>query len=229
MKRYLGSKLAIALLATGIGAVPLSVSNLAFAAAGEGEAYVDDAKKYLKKGDMNAAVIQLKNALQKDPNNVTARKMLGEIYLKVGNGPAAAKELDAAIRRGAKDKETQVLLARAYLMQNRFADVLKAAADDVSDPDIRLSVLLVRARAHLGLRQFDDSEKAFAEAEKLKPDDVRPKEGLARVLVSKGKLKEAEAKIDAALEAKGDSADALVLKGELRRLNRDLEGAVAAF
>lgn len=229
MKRYLGSKLAMALLAAGIGAAPLVSSVSSFAATGEGEEYVEDARKYLNKGDINAAVIQLKNALQKDPNNVTARKLLGEIYLKVGNGPAAAKELDAAIRRGAKDKETQILLGRAYLLQNRFEDVLKAVPDDVSDPNIRVSVLLARARAHLGLRQFDDSEKAFMEAEKLKPGGVEAKEGLARVLISKGRLKEAEAKADAAIELKGDAAEALVLKGELRRLNKDLEGAVAAF
>lgn len=229
MMRYISSKMAISLVAASLSAVLLTTPSPVFAATGAADEYVEDAEKYLKKGDTNAAVIQLKNALQKDPNNVTARKMLGDIYLRVGNGAAAAKELRAAIRHGAKDKETQVLLARAFLLQNQFDQVLKTVPDDVSDPNIRLSVLLVRARAYLGLRKFDEAEKAFVEAEKLKPDDVRPKVGAAQVLVNRGKLKEAEAKVDAALGVQADAADALVLKGELRRLDRDLEGAVVAF
>jgi tetratricopeptide (TPR) repeat protein len=229
MTRYISSRMSITLVVASLGMVLLTNPSSLFAAAGATDEYVEDAEKYIKKGDTNAAVIQLKNALQKDPNNVTARKMLGEIYLRVGNGPAAAKELGAAIRHGAKDKETHVLLARAYLLMGKFDDVLKTIPDDVSDPKIRLSVLLARARAHLGLRQFDESEQAFGAAEKLEPDDVRPKVGAAQVLVNRGKLKEAEAKVDAALEVQADSSDALVLKGELRRLNRDLEGAVAAF
>ena len=62
--------------------------------------YFQDAKKYLKDGDSNAAVIQLKNALQKDRNNIGARRLLGEIYLRMGNGPSAEKELRAARSRG---------------------------------------------------------------------------------------------------------------------------------
>jgi putative PEP-CTERM system TPR-repeat lipoprotein len=229
MTRYFGSRTVIALVVANLSMVLLTNPSSLFAATSAADEYVEDAQKYIKKGDTNAAVIQLKNALQKDPNNVTARKMLGEIYLRVGNGPAAAKELSAAIRRGAKDKDTQILLARAYLLMGKFDDVLKTIPDDVSDPKIRLSVLLARARAHLGLRQFEESEKAFLDAEKLKPEDVRPKVGAAQVLVNRGKLKEAEKKIDAALEVDANSADALVLKGELRRLSRDLEGAITAF
>lgn len=229
MTRYFGTKMAITLLVAGLGTASLAYPSSVHAATSASDEYVDDAQKYLKKGDINAAVIQLKNALQKDPNNVSARKLLGEIYLRVGNGPAAEKELQAAIRRGAKDKNIQVQLARAYLLQGKFDAVLKGLPDDVSDPEVRLSVLIARARAHLGLRELDEAEKAFGEAEKIKPEDVRPKVGGAQVLVNRGKLKEAEEKVDAAIQVKGDSADALVLKGELRRLNRDLEGAVAAF
>ena len=62
-----------------------------FAARGDkaaSEEFFQGAKKYLKDGDANAAVMQLKNALQNDRNHIRARKLLGEIYLQVGNGPA---------------------------------------------------------------------------------------------------------------------------------------------
>ena len=105
-----------------VGALSLGITFTSPVLAARGdkaasEEYYQDAKKYLKKGDANAAVIQLKNALQKDRNNISARKLLGEIYLRAGNGPAAEKELRAARSRGATDIETQIMIARAYSMQ----------------------------------------------------------------------------------------------------------------
>ena len=39
----------------------------------ESSSYYDQAKAYLKKGDINAAAIQLKNAIRADESNVDAR------------------------------------------------------------------------------------------------------------------------------------------------------------
>jgi putative PEP-CTERM system TPR-repeat lipoprotein len=221
----------IVVMAT-ILAVNAAISPPAIAARGDKEAseeYFRDAMKYLKDGDANAAVIQLKNALQKDGNHVGARKLLGEIYLRVGNGPAAEKELKAARSRGVDNKEIQILIARAYVLQGKFESVLKELEDDVADAALRADVLHVRGRAFLGLGMQEDALASFGEAEKLQPTDIRPMVGLAKVLISMGKLKEAEQKADAALAVDGSSVEALVLKGELSRLKQDLPGALAAF
>ena len=87
----------------------------------------------------------------------------------------------------------------------------------------------MRGQAYLGLRDFDKAREALQEADRLKPDDVRAKIGLAQSYVSQGKIKEGEAEVDDALSRKPDSVEALVLKGELRRLNKDLDGAVVQF
>ncbi|NKB21345.1 MAG: PEP-CTERM system TPR-repeat protein PrsT [Alphaproteobacteria bacterium] len=232
MKRDFRNGIAATCLLIGSSMFVLSAAGVALAAKGDNDKsqeFVEDAQQYLDKGDINAAVIQLKNALQQDPNNVSARKLLGEIYLQVGNGPAAEKELKAAQQRGAKGKDLQIQIARAYMLQRKFDKVLKELKYDVTDPKDRLLVLLARGQAYLGINELEDAERTFTEAEKLKDDDIQPKIGLARILAVKNKVKEAEAKIDAALAIKADSAEALVLKGGIRRLNRDLEGAVQAF
>lgn len=224
--------IAAACLFIGSSIFVLSANCAALAATGDNsksQEFVEDAQQYLDKGDINAAVIQLKNALQQDPNNISARKLLGEIYLRAGNGPAAEKELKAAQQRGANDKDIQIQIARAYMLQSKFDKVLKELKDDVTDPKHRLQVLLARGQAYLGINELKDAEQAFTEAEKLKNDAIQPKIGLARILAVQNKVKEAEAKIDAALAIKADSAEALVLKGGIRRLSRDLEGAVQAF
>lgn len=231
-KRFLGATAMVLLLAGGLVAASGVAPPPALASAGDRSAsdgFYQDARKYLEKGDANAAVIQLKNALQRDPNNVAARKLLGEIYLRSGNGPSAEITLKAAQRRGAEGREIDLMIAQAYLLQGKFREVLSELKDDVSDDRMRAETLLVRARAELGLGQFAEARKAFEVAERLLPEDVRPKVGVAQVLVNQGMLREAEEKVDAALAVQQDSVDALVLKGELRRLGRDLEGAVSAF
>jgi putative PEP-CTERM system TPR-repeat lipoprotein len=193
------------------------------------ESFLREAQEFIKKGDGNAAVIQLKNALQSDPGNVAARRLLGEIYLRVGNGPSAEKEFVAAMRRGANDTTLKILLARSYLLQGKNKEALEEVSGDVTDEEVRPDALIVRGQALLGLRDFDKARTALIEADKLRPEDVRAKIGLAQSYVSQGKIKEGEAEIDEALGRKPESVEALVLKGELRRLNKDLDGAVQQF
>ena len=79
-------------IAVGLVWLGASAPQIAYAAAVDkerSEKFLREAQQFIKKGDGNAAVIQLKNALQSDPGNVTARRLLGEIYLRVGNGPSA--------------------------------------------------------------------------------------------------------------------------------------------
>ena len=60
------------------------------------EALVASAKEYLARNDRNAAVIQLKNALQREPDLAEARFLLGKALLENGDVAAAEKELNKA-------------------------------------------------------------------------------------------------------------------------------------
>ncbi len=210
-------------------ALALGVSTAEAADQQRSEEYFLEAKEYLAGGNVKAAIIQLKNALQNDPDNVAARQLLGKIYVRVGNGPAAEKEIRAAIRRGVDPKELRRLLGRALLLQGRYEDALSAAVDELGEGAERATILIIRGQALLGLRRFKDSSDAFREADRLHPRDVRAKVGLAQGLVNRGRVKEAEAEVDIALSRRPKSTAALALKGELRRLRRDLKGAVAQF
>ena len=57
---------------------------------------VADAQRYQEKGDNSAAIIQLKNALQKNPDDPETRYLLGTIYRKTGELQSAEKELRRA-------------------------------------------------------------------------------------------------------------------------------------
>ena len=47
--------------------------------------HILNAKDFEESGEIKASVIELKNALQKNPENIEARWMLGRIYLDAGN------------------------------------------------------------------------------------------------------------------------------------------------
>ena len=91
--------------------------NLVFA--DDSQKLIGEAKSYLQKGDAKAAVIQLKNALQQNPDNKEARFMLGEVYLKQGDGASAAKELKRAKDLGMADDKVLIPLGKSYLLQGR--------------------------------------------------------------------------------------------------------------
>ncbi len=137
------------------------------------EKYLQDAQDYMKKKDINAAVIQLKNALKADPGNVRARRLLGEVYLDVGNGPYAEKELKAAIARGAPFAEVAPDLARAYLQEGKYDQVIKEITVDKVAPDKKYQTLIERGQAYLSLKRIDDAEKTFKSAHEMKPERPR--------------------------------------------------------
>ncbi|HKS87813.1 MAG TPA: tetratricopeptide repeat protein, partial [Stellaceae bacterium] len=66
----------------------LLLGLVAFAGAAAANDYLDDAKRLIAKGDLRAARIQLKNAVQAEPQNMEAHYRLGGVYLGLGDATA---------------------------------------------------------------------------------------------------------------------------------------------
>lgn len=81
--------------------------------------YYDRAVELVEQGEMRAAVIELKNALSKNPNNPQARWFLGKIHLEDGRAAEAEKELLRARELGVVDDTVLPFLARAMLAQGK--------------------------------------------------------------------------------------------------------------
>ena len=72
---------------------------LAISACGEQvtvESHLENAKSYLNENKVNESIIELKNAIRADTKNAEARFLLGQIYLSLGDGLGAVKELERA-------------------------------------------------------------------------------------------------------------------------------------
>ena len=195
----------------------------------QSKVYYAEARALIDKGRLAHAVIELKNALKNDPDNLAARYLLGELYVRLGDGVAAEKELREARQRGLDEAPVLVTLGRAYLLQGKYDQVLDEIRSADGGDEIEAGILLLRAQAYVGLDRLEEATEAFEGVARMWPDDPRPKVAMARLWIEKGDLAAAEEQANAALTLAPRVADVWVLMGQLRRLNGDLEVAIGHF
>ena len=82
------------------------------------------AKQFEQKGEYKATIIQVKNALEIDPEDGAARLMLGQVYNTTGDAVSAEKELRKAISLKAHADAAMPELAKSLLAQREFQKVL---------------------------------------------------------------------------------------------------------
>ena len=81
--------------------------------------HFDKALTFKQSGDWRASIIELKSALQSNPDYTDARWELGQAYLKLGSGLEAEKELNRAKNLGYKRPELTLALGRSLLLQQK--------------------------------------------------------------------------------------------------------------
>ncbi|MGA7800609.1 MAG: XrtA/PEP-CTERM system TPR-repeat protein PrsT [Gammaproteobacteria bacterium] len=199
-------------------------------AAASVQGYIHDAQTYYNEGKYDAAVIQLKNALQKDADNGQARLLLGKTYLKLEDGASAQNQLQRARQLGVDRREWLVPLGRAYLLKGDGAKVLKDIEPKPSLPaTVRADVLALRGRAYLMQGQQLDAQKSFAAALALNPKAVDALLGQARIALADKDEKTSLGKINEALADDPDSVEGWLLKGEVYRIHAQYKKAEEAF
>src|SRR4051794_13221859 len=106
------------------------------------EALLASAKQYLAKQDNKAAVIQLRNALQKNPDLAEARFLLGKALLDSGDAPGAEKELRAASTLQFPDEQVVPPWARSLVLIGDYKKVVDDLAKiDIAAPQGRAELL----------------------------------------------------------------------------------------
>jgi len=211
----------------------LLVAAAALVVAGCGEkpeAMVASAKSYLAKGEVNAAAIQLKNALQEAPKDAEARYLLGTTLLATGDPVSAEKELRRALEYGYSPDAAYPELARALLAQNATDKVIAELADRrLGDPAAQAELMMILGDAYLRARKPDQARAAYDAALRAKPDSPKAQLGQAWVKVLDRDLDAALQITDKVLAGAPDFIDALVLRGDLLTSKGDIAGAVGAF
>ncbi|MES3020514.1 MAG: XrtA/PEP-CTERM system TPR-repeat protein PrsT [Pseudomonadota bacterium] len=213
------------------GAATILAVTLALALGGCGRgsdsaALIAEARQYREKGEMKAAVIQLKNVLQKDADNLAARTLLGEVYRDQGDAVSAEKELRRALALGGDKERLTVLLGKTLLMQGRYDALL----DEIkAGPGAKPALLALRGNAVLGQLDIKQARTLFDEALALDARSSDALLGLARIAAAEGRSAESTGLIGRALAASPSDADCLRFRGDLLRLEGKPERALAAY
>ena len=197
---------------------------------GPAQELFEDALTRIDNHDYDGAVIQFRNAIQKHPTDPTIRFELAKLYLDLYKGAEAEKELTKALENGAKRSKLLVALGRAYLIQSKADAVLDEIRRDLAeDEQMRGEIELLRGDAHFSLNHIADAEASYQRAKELLPFDGRPDVGMGRALLAMGKTDEAGERANGVVNAMPGFVPALVLSGDIQRIRRRPDSAIAFY
>jgi len=180
--------------------------------------YIKDAQSYLEKHDYKAAIIQLKNALQKDASNKTARSLLGQTYLEVGDILSAEKELRKARKVGADPLDWMPWLADVYLAQNKTKELIdELKITESMSQELRADMHTRYGQALYMTQDLESSEEEYRKAIKLNPNQVSALLGVAQLSLLKKDYSAAQASVDEALSLHSQNIRVLTFNAEISR------------
>ena len=131
-------------------------------------AHLKTAVAHRDAGNIEAAVVALKNALQKDPDLGLARELLGELYLDLGDGASAEKELVAARDLGMDGDRYWLLTHRAKLLRRQYGKVLTNLEDGPVPAELAAEARFMMGQALVGLGRESEAVESFAHAIELR-------------------------------------------------------------
>jgi tetratricopeptide (TPR) repeat protein len=188
------------------------------------------AQAHSESGEVRAAIIELKNALQIDRQNAAARLLLGETYLKASNLESAEKELRLALEYGADKAQVVEALGEVWLRQGKAFTILEELRDEPGlEGDRRSRILRLRAMAHFSLGDFAAAETELASLLAMAPDDVMALIVLSSLALAQEDLARSEQTLADATALSPDHPGVLALMGDLKLRQGDTANARRLF
>lgn len=194
------------------------------------ESLIASSKEYLAKNDSKAAVIQLKNALQQNPNLAEARFLLGTALLDSGDLNGAEVELHKALDLKYSSDAVVPLLANIMLAKGQakkliddFGNTTLSSGEPLAALKTSLSI------AHASLGKIDTARQLLDAALVAKPDYAPAQLADIRQRIAAQDIQAARSKIDALLVQQPTNPDALLIKGSLLAADGDLDGALTQY
>lgn len=194
------------------------------------EEYLDTAKQQLDGNNNSAAIISLKNAIQKSPKSSEARFMLGKIYWQQNQYSSAEKELYKALKLNHPASEITLLLSRIY---HKSHDDLALLSLEHNQSGMKIEqeteVAFYKLQAHFRLQQETEARKLLEEIRQY--NTTSPFKALAAsyVLSSNDNSVEALGQVNTLLREHPEQGDALKLKAMLLLKQNDNAEAVNVY
>lgn len=178
--------------------------------------FIASAETYLAKSNYPAAIIELKNALSKAPDNARARFLLGKASLDGGDPVGAATELRKALTLNYAADDVYPLLAQALAQQGAPKNEILALANaPVQSAHAKAELAATIGSTYLSLGQTKDARAQIESALALEPANLNARFAQARLMAVENDLAGALQRVGEVLATAPDTLDALMLKSEL--------------
>jgi putative PEP-CTERM system TPR-repeat lipoprotein len=191
---------------------------------------LEEAEAASAAGDNAAAMIHLKNALQKEPANVSVLLRLADLNLATGDASNAELQYRRAAQLGANEVEFQVGLLEALLQLEKYKSLL----DEVDPATVAATVqrgpiLRLRGRAYTGLGLLAEAMAELEKSIELEPGVPDAHADLAEVYRRMRREDEADEEIARALAADAEYPPALFVRGQRELSDEKIEAAEVTF
>jgi cellulose synthase operon protein C len=192
--------------------------------------YMRHAQTLLDSGSIPAAIVELKNVLQREPKNVTARLLLGKSYLELGDAASAEIELQHAREDGATPAALGQLMAETELVLGKLDGALRESAiRPDATPALKASLYAIQGLANLGQGKAAAADEALAAGLRQDPRSTDVLAALARYALTRRDIASARQRVDDALTIAPADVHLMALKGTVAFLGRDFITAEESF
>ncbi len=168
------------------------------ACAPKGDALYNRAEQALAKGEARAAVIDLKDLVDTEPQNARARALLGQALVESGDIQAGAIEIQKAKDLGAPKDMIIVPECRVLLAKSEFDKVLSQCKPDAAPASAKVEMQVAQGRALLGLDRAADAKGQFEAVLQAQPGNFDALLGLASATYKTDGLAAAKGVLDQA-------------------------------
>lgn len=194
------------------------------------ESLVASSKEFSAKKEYAAAVIQLKAAVQKAPDQVELRLLLGKALLAAGDIGGAELELARCLEARLPPSQVLPSLARAMVLQHDYKKLVFNHGNTVlPDAAAQAEFQTQLASAWSGLGDRTKAEASIAQALAAVPDYGPAMLLRARLMAGKNQFAEAAKLVDGVLARDPKDHMAWQLRGELHRVSGETVEAEKAF
>ena len=179
---------------------------------------------------INAAIIEVKNALQQEPGNAEARWRLGTLHLTILDGATAHAELTRAVELGIDADRVRLPLMRAALLIGKPQQVLDESRLIDSFPEDQVTeALALRAQALLSRGDLAGAGKELAAASARDDAHADVLYGTAWLEILSRRHAEARRQLERLAELHPGYAKGHELRGDLERDAGNIDAAEAAY
>ncbi len=189
---------------------------------------ISEAVEYQKKGDDNAAIIQLRNALQQEPNNKEARYLLGALYTQNGDPLSAEKELNRALSLGMDLAKVMPVLGKTLFDLREYQQLIDKT-EDLSEANLSDELLALRGNALLAIGEAEKAKAIFEEILSEDANSALALVGLARHSAFERDFESSMQFAETAIAGNPEDIEAWTFKADLLRAQGKSDDALAAY